>query len=127
MKSVFGMLAWFGTALTLLAPQTGRQASEPARKSSNRDLENHVLIHLVRGSEFVAKQLYREGEAEYRSAIELDPVNVEVRLALGDLLDKEGKLDAAIEQYREAINLDLRTAEGHRKLGYALYEKGDID
>ncbi|MGD0088403.1 MAG: tetratricopeptide repeat protein [Planctomycetota bacterium] len=72
---------------------------------------------------------------DYRSASQLwdrvvaqRPDNPRARCGLGlALADEPGRLDDAIEQYREALKLTPKYAEAHNNLGIALLEQGRLE
>ena len=51
----------------------------------------------------------------------------DLRLGLGDVLARSGRVDEAIAQYRLAIAADPRAARAHANLGLALASSGQLD
>jgi len=62
----------------------------------------------------------------YQKALSIQP-KVKLYISLGSALHNQGKLSAAIEQYRAAIQLDNQSAEAYDKLGSALWAQGHVD
>jgi tetratricopeptide (TPR) repeat protein len=54
----------------------------------------------------------QEGLSHYRQAMAIDPSHDEYPVAVGDVLKKEGQLEAAIAAYKTAINLPLQPNQG---------------
>jgi predicted O-linked N-acetylglucosamine transferase (SPINDLY family) len=68
----------------------------------------------------------REARRCLEQAIQGDPKSPHERNVLGDILQREGRLDEAIEQYRASIAFSPDYAAGHNSLGCALVLKGDL-
>jgi protein O-GlcNAc transferase len=67
----------------------------------------------------------REGRRCLERAIERDPKSLHERNTLGNVLQQEGRLDDAIEQYRASIAISPNHAESYNNLGCALLLKGE--
>ncbi|HYW78142.1 MAG TPA: tetratricopeptide repeat protein, partial [Thermoguttaceae bacterium] len=63
-----------------------------------------------------------KAEAEYRTALRLDPQFVPARINLAMLCDQQGKKDEATRWFREVIELEPELAEAHYSLGLLLAE-----
>jgi predicted O-linked N-acetylglucosamine transferase (SPINDLY family) len=68
----------------------------------------------------------REARRCLEQAIERDPKSPQERIMLGNVLQQEGRLDEAIEQYRASIAFSPEHAESHNSLGCALLLKGEL-
>jgi predicted O-linked N-acetylglucosamine transferase (SPINDLY family) len=68
----------------------------------------------------------REARRCLAQAIERDPKSPDARNALGNVLQEEGRLDDAIEQYRAAIAFSPDHAASYNNLGCALVRKGEL-
>jgi tetratricopeptide (TPR) repeat protein len=66
-------------------------------------------------------------EAEFRTAIRLNPDHAHAHCDLGRVLADQGKVSEAISAYREAIRLKPDYADAHLKLGNALIGQGKLD
>jgi serine/threonine protein kinase/Flp pilus assembly protein TadD len=60
-------------------------------------------------------------------AVGLRPASPGAHFNLGAALKDNGKVDEAIAEYREAIDIKKDYGEAHRNLGYALWEQGKVD
>lgn len=67
-----------------------------------------------------ADDKWKEAEAEYRKAVQLDPTNDGYHNDLGDALQAQARYAEAEAEYREASKLDPDHAKYHRNLGDAL-------
>lgn len=63
---------------------------------------------LDRAQKYIAKGYFDKAAAEYRSAIELDPKDISIRLRLGDLFVKLGNKAEAIKEYMEAAKANAQ-------------------
>jgi serine/threonine-protein kinase len=67
-----------------------------------------------------------EAVGYFRAAVAIRPVAA-AHDGLGNALKETGDLEGAIGEYREALSLDLESANLHHNLGNALATKGDVD
>lgn len=70
------------------------------------------------------QELIQQGERAIKRAIELEPTNHGPRVSLARLYEETGRMDEAVQRYREALELFpnysktlLRLADAYRKLG----------
>ncbi len=68
-----------------------------------------------------------EGLAELVAAVELDPTDVEARLALGVQYFNSRNLDGAAEQWREVIELDPENVAAWYNMGYFYMSQEPVD
>jgi protein O-GlcNAc transferase len=61
------------------------------------------------------------------SALELNPINAEAYINLGNAFRAKGQPDQAITFYEKAINLNLNIAMPYNNIGSVLQEKGQLD
>jgi tetratricopeptide (TPR) repeat protein len=54
-------------------------------------------------------------------------LSAEMHYQIGVALGRQGKLDKAIEEFQEALDLAPDSAETHYNLGIALSKQGDVD
>src|SRR5262249_48637729 len=71
-----------------------------------------------------AMQNFKEAEMYYRKAWELDPTNPVTAHDVGVALTQQGKVEEAIEQYRESVRRNPNWARSHFNLAVALTEFG---
>lgn len=74
--------------------------------------------------EDASQELIQQGERAIKRAIELEPTNHGPRVSLARLYEETGRMDEAVQRYREALELFpnytktlLRLADAYRKLG----------
>lgn len=65
-----------------------------------------------------------ESIAAYRKGLTIHADFTDQRNEFGELLESQGDLDGAIEQYRASVQIDPSLAEAHELLGGALAKKG---
>ncbi len=70
---------------------------------------------------------YAAADKAFREEIRLRPGDVTAHLSLGNALSGQRKLDAAITEYRCAIELKRDYAEAHSALGAALRDQAKLD
>jgi Flp pilus assembly protein TadD len=87
------------------------------------------LATIVRGDLGLSLEksgMHEEAIVELRRALQIDPGDTPSRLLLADTLLRQGQMDEAIQQYREALRLSP-TAQIHNSLGYALGRTGHFE
>lgn len=63
---------------------------------------------------------------DYRSVLPLFPSEPQVRISLGNVLQKTGRLDAAVEQFQVLCRLAPESALAQTFLGNALFQQGKL-
>ena len=96
---------------------------DPAAEARRAEVQQHA----ARGAESFQKSQYAAAEAEYRAAIQLDPQNSDLHVALCRALNRQRKVDEALAEAREAVRLSPNNDMAHSSLGLALGSKGDLD
>ena len=56
-----------------------------------------------------------------------DRESFQAHVSIGEIFQKEGKIDKAIHHYHQAIQLNSNYEDAHNNLGLAYYEKGMLD
>ena len=102
---------------------------EEAIQSLKQVLEskpNSVRAHTVIASLFARTGKVDNAVHHSRKTLELAP-NAGTYLLLGELLQKKGDVDGAIEQYRRAVAMNKKNPVGFARLGSMLLQKGGTD
>lgn len=81
---------------------------------------NSVKVHLLLGDAFRERQNYKEGEQEYRKALELDPENFAARLGLASAFFQAFKFDQALPEVQTALKLNSKDPEANYMMGEIL-------
>jgi len=71
--------------------------------------------------------LWRDSVTLLEHTLRVTPPNPVAHLNLGAALARQGRLDDAVEQYREATRLEPRLAEAHYDLGVILARQGRLE
>lgn len=95
-------------------------------RSLRLDSKNAPLYRLYGDSLFAAGKL-PEATSTYQKAIELDPTDVQARIALGDILISSGDTDAAVKSYQEAATRAPSSPLPHRRLARAACQRAAAD
>jgi protein O-GlcNAc transferase len=110
-----------------------QEAAQMYRRALQRTPDNpHLWLALgtalaeLPGQSEESIRCQREGRRRLEQAIERDPKSPEERNTLGNVLQQEGRLDDAIEQYRASIAFSPGHAAGHNNLGCALAFRGEL-
>lgn len=80
----------------------------------------------VRGTALIFKGEFDSARSEFDQALAIDPKHYRAVTNLGNASLEAGDLDAAIEFYQKAINLNSDFANAHHNLGVAWRKKGNI-
>jgi tetratricopeptide (TPR) repeat protein len=86
-----------------------------------------ALAYLNRGSAAAEARRLDEAQADFATALQLDPTNARAVGGLGEVLAARGQVDAAIDRFREALHFDPALAGAHNGLALMLERRGDID
>lgn len=74
-----------------------------------------------------ARKDYAGAEIHARRSLELNPGNLDARVALGVALLRQGKADAAVTELESVVTADPRNTLGRLDLSAALYNAGNTD
>jgi tetratricopeptide (TPR) repeat protein len=122
---IVGLLAIMALTAGLIVFLNARRNEPVFSNTSNAppppvdDRKRLVDEQLAEASALLAAGQTSEAIARLRSAIELDPMNAEARVLLGQALEKSGDHQAAMEEYRIATRNDQNHAEAWRGLASA--------
>jgi Flp pilus assembly protein TadD len=113
-------------AVTLLLAKALRDMNEPAEAS--RVTAAFVLKHPRDSWELLSLQgiledeqgRFKQGEASYRAALQIDPAQTSLHNNLGYNLLLQGHAESAADEFRKAIVIDPHSAVAHNNLGTAL-------
>lgn len=82
-----------------------------------------LLTSITTGQTLYAEQRYREAQAAFQDAVDLDPRSARARYLLGMAMYQQDKNDDALEQFKQSIKLDRKMAGGHAGVGLVLLRK----
>jgi len=85
------------------------------------------LLGTLAGLTWHQSGMYADLETLWRTTIARNPTCWMAYNNLGNLLLRQGDVDAAIVQFQRALALDPLSPEAHTDLGYALLSKGMVD
>ena len=107
--------------------RTARVIKPHGSDPSAHELQDKVRAHAARGSKLFQQKQYLEAVGEYRAAVELDPQNADLHVALSRDLNAAGNTDAALDEARAALRISPENDLGHFSLGSALAQQGDLN
>jgi tetratricopeptide (TPR) repeat protein len=73
------------------------------------------------------EKVWLDTESLWTHAVRVGPESDFARGLLGEVMDKQGRLDEAAEQYREALRLNPRLWKAHNNLGADLAAMGKVE
>lgn len=82
--------------------------------------------HLFLADALFGQQRFGEAAVEYRQYLKTHPDDAHALANLGITAIVDGKLDEAIGLFRRVVALEPRSANAHRLLGMALFDRGDF-
>lgn len=88
-----------------------------ARTRSDDDVFDAAIARYQAGDVDGAIEMLRDGVA-------LDPAAAKIRFALANLLQKEARIDEAIDEYESVVELEPRYFPALTRLAYLYYKKG---
>ncbi len=119
-------------AARLLSAVPQREFSADDRKAFDAALAEYLVGQEASGDQAAAhlnsavvhtnRRRLAEAEAEYRTALRLDPTFVPARINLAMLSEQQGNRAEAERQFRKVIELSPELAEAHYSLGLLLAE-----
>lgn len=86
-----------------------------------------ALIVLYSAGTVARNSVWKNDASFFEDIIRKNPLSATPHIEFGNSLDYEGRLDEAIEQYRNAVRLEPLSVASHHKLGVALFKKGRVD
>ncbi|MEH2057468.1 MAG: tetratricopeptide repeat protein [Nostoc sp.] len=93
----------------------------PEEQVRYADLNQQFALGRHQAGDFKFAELY------YRQAIALQPDLVEAHNNLGEVLQKQGRLNDALKCYQQAIKINPDYAYAYHNLGYFFQEKGKFE
>lgn len=96
-------------------------ASEPgAAGGARRPLDAATMARMLQAAKAALDAgRFAEAAAAYRAVLERDPRNVEAITRMGNILERQGQMDLALEVYDKALAIDPRSLQ-------TLWDKGSL-
>ncbi len=116
-------------AIILFTPFTLSFALAPKPASEtffDRLMKEQSSIDLIKGSQFMRENRYREAAVEFAKALDKNPISASYAM-YGAALYWLGDIDGSIQQYEEAIKKDDKNAIAWQLMGISKARKGMAD
>lgn len=94
---------------------------------SNLQLRSPARHFVQMGRQAEEQKQSAEAMKHYEQAVKLDPENPEARLARGNMLLKQDKLDKAADDFKKVLELDPTNSQGPTNLGIVYARQGKLD
>jgi serine/threonine-protein kinase len=114
---------WFKYFITNDSAWLNR-TSESLRHAQDRDLDL-APVHRVAGLLRAKAGFYEQAEAEYQRAIELEPSNGDAYRRLGQVYERNNRLDQALAAFEKAAEVDPKYFKVYQDLGYYYSLRGN--
>jgi serine/threonine protein kinase/Flp pilus assembly protein TadD len=101
------------------------RTSESLRQAQNRDLDL-APVHRIAGLLRANAGFYEQAEAEYQRAIELDPSNGDAYRRLGQVYERNNRMDQALAMFEKAAGVDPNYFKVYQDLGAFYRQRGDL-
>jgi TolB-like protein/Tfp pilus assembly protein PilF/predicted Ser/Thr protein kinase len=85
---------------------------------------SYAIAHLEYGRFLTQQSRFEEAIAQMKLAEEIDPQSERIRYESGWIYYCARQYDRAINLYREALSMDMNSAQTHRRIGLAFAQKG---
>jgi DNA-binding winged helix-turn-helix (wHTH) protein/TolB-like protein/lipoprotein NlpI len=108
----------------LYSSEWNERGEEAAYKRSIELNPNYPTAYLWYGRMLDRRGHYQESLAMRRRAYDLDPLNLQISVALADALYKTGHQDAALKQITRTLELDPEFWDAHHTLGLFHLDRG---
>ena len=100
------------------------RTTESLRQAQDRDLDL-APVHRVAGLLRANAGFYEQAEAEYQRAIELEPSNGDAYRRLGQVYERNNRLDLAKAEFERAAELEPNYFKVYQDLGTFYRQQGD--
>lgn len=104
-----------------------KQGAEAEYKRTLELNPNYAAAHLAYGRFLTQQSRFEEAIGQLKIAQELDPQSVWIRYETGWIYYCGRQYDRAIDLYREALSLDMNSAQTHRRIGLAFAQVGMLE
>jgi eukaryotic-like serine/threonine-protein kinase len=101
-----------------------KQGTETEFKRALELNPSYAMAHLEYGRFLTQQSRFEEAIAQMKLAEEIDPLSARIRYESGWIYYCARQYDRAINLYREALSMDMNSAQTHRRLGLAFAQKG---
>ena len=108
-------------------PEPARRAGRASPCSGALARQPDHAAHRELGAALAARAQYPEAVANYRTAIQLDPDDVDAYVGLGAVLEKAGELPDAEDALKAGLEHAPRDARLHYSLGLVYIDMNDRD
>jgi TolB-like protein/DNA-binding winged helix-turn-helix (wHTH) protein len=108
----------------LYSAEWNERGEEAAYKRAIELNPNYPMAYLWYGRMLDRRGHYQESLAMRRRAYDLDPLNLQISVALADALYKTGHHDAALKQITRTLELDPEFWDAHHTLGLFHLDRG---
>ena len=86
--------------------------------------QSYAMAHLEYGRFLTQQSRFEEAIAQMKLAEEIDPQSERIRYESGWIYYCARQYDRAINLFREALSMDMNSAQTHRRIGLAFAQKG---
>jgi tetratricopeptide (TPR) repeat protein len=116
-----GLIALFAAGAATGAARVfhGRRGSPPVAAA--------ILLAVLGVLTWHQAQVYRDNETLWRDTLAKNPASWMAHLHLGAIADDRGRVEEAIQHYRESLRIQPVQPEAYNNLGSALRAQGDLD
>ena len=101
-----------------------RQGTEKEFKRALDLNQSYAMAHLEYGRFLTQQSRFEEAIAQMKLAEEIDPQSERIRYESGWIYYCARQYDRAINLFREALSMDMNSAQTHRRIGLAFAQKG---
>jgi len=101
-----------------------KQGTETEFKRALDLNQSYAMAHLEYGRFLTQQSRFEEAIAQMKLAEEIDPQSERIRYESGWIYYCARQYDRAISLYREALSMDMSSAQTHRRIGLAFAQKG---
>jgi tetratricopeptide (TPR) repeat protein len=104
-----------------------KQGAEAEYKRALELNPDYAAAHLAYGRFLAQHSRFEEAIGQLKVAQELDPQSVRIRYEKGWVYYCGRQYDRAIILYKEALSVDMNSAQTHRRIGLALAQMGMLE
>ncbi len=124
--SVVALAALIGLTVWKLIPFKGDYKGELRDKTLAGDIPLQKTDYFAFGEKLINENKLEEALSLFRNVLDEEPHNLEARVRIAEILEKQGKTDEVAEEYNRMVEIDPSDPRAYLKLAEIFDKKDDL-